>query len=270
MSILIKSYSNRGNVKDVEYIECVKKISKVKLNVYTYFQDGVLIDSGAYALRKFIKPFVDSLPIERAVITHTHEDHDGCAQYLQQKGINIYVNEMSIARGQNRADYLFYRKFFWGIRPPYDGLPLEETFESRRYKWRVIPTPGHAADHVVFLNESTGQLFSGDLYVTSRTKLILREESIPTIIRSIDTVLHYDFEEMFCNHAGYIKDGRKALETKREYLLEVTDRVQELAKQGYSVDEINNHLFPRKYPIIKFSCGEWHSKNIVKSILSEQ
>lgn len=270
MEMLFKRYTRLSEQGDVRLCECINAISQVKLNVYSFYQDGVLVDSGAHSLRNYFMPFYESLNIERVVITHAHEDHDGCAKYLSEKGIPIYVNEMSVSKSKSKADYLFYRKFFWGVRPPYEAMPHEETFQSKNYNWRVIATPGHAADHVAFLNESTGQLFSGDLFVTPRTKLILREESIPQIIQSIEHVLKLDFEEMFCCHAGYIKDGKKAFQMKLDYLLELTNKVQTLAQQGYSVDDIHQHLFPRKYQLIKVSRGEWHSKNIITSILSKR
>lgn len=267
--MLFKRYSNISEQGDVKLCECVNSISQVKLNVYSYYQDGVLIDCGAHALRNYFMPFYKDLEIERAVITHAHEDHDGCAKYLHKMGVPIYLNEMSLEKSKRKADYPLYRKFFWGVRPAYKALPHDETFQSKNYNWRVIATPGHAADHVSFLNESTGQLYSGDLYVTPRTKLILREESIPQIIASIETVLKLDFEEMFCCHAGFVKDGKKAFQTKLDYLYELTDKVHALAREGRSVDEIHTALFPRKYQLVKVSGGEWHSKNIITSILSQ-
>jgi glyoxylase-like metal-dependent hydrolase (beta-lactamase superfamily II) len=254
---------------DVKLFEGKNAFSQVKLNVYSFYQDGVVIDCGAHVMRKQFMGFYEPLSIDRVVITHAHEDHEGCAKYLSDKGIPIYLHPMSIEKSKKKANYMLYRKFFWGIRPPYRANPHEESFESRKYRWRVIETPGHAADHVSFLNESTGQLFAGDLFVTPRTKLILREESIPQIIRSIEKVLQLDFGEMFCCHAGYIKDGKKAFRQKLDYLYMLTDQVKSLSKKGYSVDEIHQQLFPRKYQLSTISRGEWDSKHMITSILSE-
>lgn len=267
--MLLKQSFAESKQGDVVLFEGKNAISQVRLNVYSFYQDGVVIDCGAHVMRKQFMEFYHRLSIDRVVITHAHEDHDGCAKYLSLQGIPIYLHAMSIEKSKRRADYLLYRKFFWGIRPPYEANPHEESFESRKYKWRVIETPGHAKDHVSFLNESTGQLFSGDLFVTPRTKLILRDESIPQIIQSIEKVLQLDFGEMFCCHAGYIKDGKQAFRLKLEYLLELTDKVHNLFKEGYSIDEIHQQLFPRKYQLSTVSRGEWHSKHIITSILSK-
>src|SRR5699024_43987 len=115
----------------------------------------------------------------------------------------------------------------------------------------------------------TGQLFSGDLYVHPETKVILREESIPTIINSIKKLLTYDFAEMFCAHAGYVENGRKALQRKLQYLEDLRGKVLTLYEKGYGLKEIEENIFTRKYPITKFSLGEWGSNHIIRSIVEE-
>lgn len=268
--MFLKQSHKEGRQGDVALFEGKNAFLQIKLNVYSFFQDGVVIDCGPHTMKKQFMNFYNSLSIDRVVITHAHEDHDGCAKYLSAKGIPIYLHPLSVEKSKKRADYLLYRKLFWGIRPPYKANPHEETFESRKYKWRVIETPGHTQDHVSFLNVSTGQLFSGDLYVKPHTKLILRNENIPQIMQSIEKVLQLDFGEMFCCHAGYVKDGKKALQEKLDYLYGLRDKVQSLFKEGYSIDEINQLLFPHKYHLITVSRGEWHSKHIITSILQSR
>ncbi|MGV2940561.1 hypothetical protein AB5I83_13265 [Mesobacillus sp. LC4] len=98
----------------------------------------------------------------------------------------------------------------------------------------------------------------------------MTDESIPQIIDSIKRVLTYDFEEMFCSHAGYVENGRVALTRKLDYLLSIQHDVITLHEKGEPADEICKKLFPKKYPIIKFSGGEWDSRHIVSSILRGQ
>ena len=95
-------------------------------------------------------------------------------------------------------------------------------------------------------------------------------ESVPEIIASLEHVLAYDFEEVFCNHAGYLKDGRQKLQEKLQYLYHVSGEVRHMHQQGLSVPEIQKHFFPKKYPITKLSFGQWDSKHIVESILAEE
>lgn len=239
----------------------------VKLNVYAYVIDGVLIDTGAKSLEKQFKPFLEKHDYDKVVITHHHEDHTGCAALIQNiKNVPIYMDDTFIDYCTTIADYPLYRRIFWGKRTPFRAKAIGKTFTSRNATWDVIETPGHAYDHLSFLNRETGQLFTGDLYVQEKTKVALRDESIPTIINSLKKVLTYDFDEMFCSHAGYIKNGRKRIQQKIDYLEELQAKIIILKNEGLTPSQINKKLFPRKYPITFISSGEWGSIHIVHSV----
>ena len=267
--MLFKKRAEQGVQNGVTYINGKVQFQSVKLNVYSYIVDGVCIDTGARSLRKLFLPFYDEQIFDQIVLTHYHEDHSGNAADLQQKGFPIYMSQTMLESCAKKANYPLYRKMFWGARKPFTAQPLESTFQSRSATWDVIETPGHAKDHVSLLNRETGQLFTGDLYVSSRTKVVLKEESIPMIITSLNKVLTYEFEDVFCSHAGLLKNGRQALLTKRNYLVELEEKVVDFAKQGYVAEEIQEMLFPKKYPITRMSSGEWNSMHIVTSILKE-
>jgi endoribonuclease LACTB2 len=269
MRVFLKKKSNAGLENGVSYLNGSVRFQKVSLNVYSYLVDGVLIDTGSQSLHKYFEAFIDENDFDQVMITHFHEDHTGCAAYIEKtKNLPIYLNEKTINYCTRRADYPLYRQLFWGRRKPFQAQAIPETFTSRNATWDVIDTPGHAYDHKAFLNRDTGQLFTGDLYVSERTKVALVEESIPEIIHSLERVLTYDFQDVFCNHAGFIKDGRAALERKRDYLLFIQHEVIALHKEGESSEVIRNKLFPKKYPIIKLSRGEWDSMHIITSIIN--
>ncbi len=209
--------------------------------------------------------------IEQVVITHYHEDHTGNASYLQKTlGVPLYMNQGMIESCKTKADYPWYRKFFWGKRKPFIANPIGDSFTSKRATWNVIKTPGHSRDHLSFLNNETGQLFTGDIFVNEKVKVILQEEHIPDTIESLQKILTYDFKEVFCNHAGHLSDGYHSLKTKLNHLTELQDRILHLYHEGRSSDEINQILFPRKYPITKLSLGEWDSLHIVESVINHE
>lgn len=243
---------------------------KINLNVYCFYTDGVLIDTGGKSLEKQFKPFFNQFDIDQVMITHYHEDHTGCAAFLQEtRRIPLYMNKITHEHCMQKDRNPLYRKIFWGRRKPFKPEAIGTSFHSRNAKWDVIETPGHAVDHLAFLNKGTGQLFSGDLYCQEKTKVVLREESIPEIIHSLQKVLTYDFGEVFCNHAGYLKDGRLALQRKLDYLLHIQEEVLYMYSEGKSASYIKESLFPKKYPITFFSQGEWDSTHIVHSIIQE-
>ncbi|WP_301109800.1 MBL fold metallo-hydrolase [Sporosarcina sp.] len=269
--MFLKKNVEHGEVQGVRFINGLVSFKGVHLNVFCFETDGVLIDTGAQSLLNQFKPFFAEANIDQVVITHSHEDHTGGASYLQKEyGLPVLMNEMSVQECAKNATHPFYRKLFWGPRKSLTAQPIGEKFSSRNADWKVIATPGHAEDHLAFLNEGTGQLFSGDLFVNPRTKLVLRNENIPTIIRSIETVLSHDFDEMFCCHAGYVKDGRKAMEMKLDYLTGLREKTLTLHEEGRDEKEIQTQLFPKKYPISYLSFGEWDSIHMIRSILAEE
>ncbi|RTQ87326.1 MBL fold metallo-hydrolase [Lysinibacillus telephonicus] len=268
--MLLKKSIELGSVNGISYANWLVTFKNISLNVYCFAVDGVLIDTGSRSLKKQFQPFLLESDIDQVVITHIHEDHSGGASVIKEhRNVPIYIHEMSVKECETNPDYPLYRKVFWGKRKPFQAKPIGKSFSSRNSVWEVIETPGHAKDHLAFLNQQTGQLFSGDLFVQQKTKVILRDESIPTIIQSIKRLLTYNFEELYCSHAGFVKDGRGMLENKLEYLLELQHKVLTLYKEGNSVQQIQGQLFKRKYPITNLSFGEWDSIHIITSILKD-
>ena len=258
-----------GEKSGVHYAQSFVSFGPVKLNAYCFEVDGILIDSGAQSVLTDLKPFFEEADFDQLYLTHNHEDHTGGAAFLQQTyDIPVFINEISVNDCKQVANYPQYRKLFWGKRKPFEAKPIGKTFSSRHATWDVITTPGHTKDHLSFLNRSTKQLFSGDLYVHPKPKVIMPNEDIPTIIASLEKMLTYDFEEMFCCHAGYIKDGRKALEDKLAYLTSLQEEVLDLYEQGWKEKDIRKKIFPKRYPITYFSFGDWDSKHIIRTILS--
>lgn len=242
----------------------------IKLNVHCFVVDGVLIDTGGKSLEKEFKPFFKQHDIDQVVITHYHEDHTGNAAFFHKElQLPVYMNSIMLDSCKEKPYYPMYRKLFWGKRSPFHAKAIGKTFSSRNATWDVIETPGHAIDHLAFLNRETGQLFTGDLYCQERTKVVLREENIPTTIESLKKVLSYDFEDVFCSHAGYLEDGRAALQRKLDYLFDIQGKVIKLYENGLSPSQISNTLFPKRYPITYFSSGEWSSLHIINSIIQE-
>lgn len=268
--MLFSKKSDVGAIGDVQYVNGAVRFQKIRLNVYVYCVDGVLIDTGSMSLKDVFYPFFHQQSFDQVMITHIHEDHTGNAGYINRHfDVPIYLSEKSIRLAHEEGQYPLYRKMFWGKREPFQPIPMPATFSSRHYEWQTIETPGHAFDHYAFLNNSTGQLFTGDLYVQTKSKVTLREEHTPSTIRSLEKLLQYDFDEVFCNHAGYLVDGRERLQAKLDYLKEIEYRVGRLHAEGYDSAHICRALFPNKYPIMTVSFGEWDSLHIVQSLLAE-
>jgi len=255
--------------EDVICVEGTVQQSGLKLGtVYSFLVDGMLIDTGPQCLETDLIPFFENHSFELAALTHSHEDHSGLAPWIQEnRNVPIYVHSKGISICAEPCPYPKYRQITWGVRSEFNALPLGDVIQSRSQEWQVIYTPGHADDHVAFLDEERGRLFSGDLFVSLKTKVIMDSESIPIIIDSIRRLTTYDFQSLFCCHAGYIQNGKSMLKQKLEYLVNLSGEVEILYKEGRSIEEIDQMIFPKKYPIITFSEGQWDSRHIVSSIV---
>lgn len=238
--------------------------------VFIYLVDGMLVDTGPERFEPELIPFYKNVSFDIVALTHSHEDHSGTAPWIQENlKVPVYIHPKGIAICSQPTPYPKYRQDTWGMRKEFRAETMKNTIQSRNKEWTVIYTPGHADDHISLFDRDTGTLFSGDLYVRTKTKVIMRSESVPQIMKSIQTVLTYDFGPMFCSHAGYIQDGKAKMQQKLEYLENLYGEVKYLNEQGLPVKEIDGKLFQRKYPITFISEGEWDSLYIVSSIVSD-
>lgn len=263
------------NVYEREGVTClegiVERADRKAGKVFAYLVDGMLIDTGAKLLETDLIPFYENNPFDLVTLTHCHEDHTGTASWIQKnKKVPIYIHEKGISTCAHPCPYPKYRQISWGIRKEFKALPLGNSVQSQTQKWKVIYTPGHADDHISLFHEETGRLFTGDLFLAPKTKLILQSESIPLIMNSIRLLLSYDFGPIFCSHAGYIKNGKEMMKQKLDYLEHICSEVNNLHKDGLSIHEIDKKLFTKKYPIMSISEGEFDSLHIINSIISNE
>ncbi|BCJ87253.1 MBL fold metallo-hydrolase [Effusibacillus dendaii] len=257
--------------EDVVCAEGIVQMGERNSSVYVFFVDGLLVDTGPQSLENDLISFYQSIDFDSVVLTHSHEDHVGTASWIEKnRNVPIFIHASGVDFCSQPADYPKYRQIRWGIRKEFTAQPLGQSIQSQSHTWKVIYTPGHASDHVALLNENTGILFSGDLFLTPKTKVIMRDESVPVIMNSIRSVLSYDFQTMFCSHAGYIADGKTMLKIKLDDLENLSGDIMHLHKLGLSLTEIDKQLFPKKYPIVLASEGEFDSLHIVRSVIGNQ
>ncbi|GEN52613.1 MBL fold metallo-hydrolase [Halobacillus faecis] len=238
------------------------------MSVYMYYIDGMLIDTGASRMLEDFKAFFKQTPIEFVSLTHPHEDHTGTAKWLQKEcDLPVYIKKEAIPECKVEATLPLYREKLWGRRLPFSPSSFGETIESDHHLYKIIHTPGHEKNHVVLYDEQHGRLFSGDLFLHPKPKVMMDDESVPVMIQSLRKVLQLDFQDMFCQHAGYIQNGKPAMREKLNYLEELREQVHHLYGKGLNVDEINAELFPKVPMIVYHSRQEYDSKHMIRSIL---
>ncbi len=256
--------------RDVQCAHGKVAVQGIGMSVYSFFVDGLLIDTGSYSLSQEFQSFFNEIQIEQLALTHSHEDHSGNAAWLQQhKDVPIYIHHDSVSICANDGEYPLYRQALWGERPAFNAQPFGDTLQTNSATWDIIETPGHTTDHLSFYNRETGALFTGDLYIQTKTKVVLDEENIVHTLASLKKILNYDFEEVYCCHAGFLADGRTKIQEKIAYLEEMESNIRRLFDKGYSVEEMTKSIFPRDYPITKVSGEQWSSKHIITAFINQ-
>lgn len=255
-------------VNGIEFAQGRRSLLGNSLGTCSYFVDGVIIDTGPHSLAKEHLPFFQARKIDRVALTHSHEDHCGNAALLARKGIPVYLHGDSVTAVTKPVRLPVYRWAFWRPRPPFKANPLPESLETAGGKeLQVIETPGHATDHVAYYYSEGGALFTGDLFVSTSTKMGMPGENYVVWMKTLAKLLEYDFELVCCGHSGIIKKGKQVLAKKLAKLQELQGEILKLREQGLTVKEINQRLFPNMAQIRFFSGGEWDSIHIVRSFL---
>ena len=163
---------------------------------YLYIDDatghGFVIDPGAQP-EKFLSLIqAKGWTIEKILLTHGHFDHIGAVQVLR-KELNVPVCAYETADDYLlNPDWNLSAEFGQAMLVP-DTVKLSDGDEVRleadpAVTFRVIHTPGHTTDSVIYYNEKEGIAFTGDTILKrSIGNYTFPGGSYRTLIESITT-----------------------------------------------------------------------------------
>lgn len=233
-----------------------------------YLVDGLLIDSGPPNLARDVARLVGELAVRQCVTTHHHEDHSGNHDLLGRLQITPLAHPSglaTLAAVEFRAP--LYRRVAWGVRRAARAAPLGDLVETPRFRFQVIHTPGHAADHVVLFEPERGWLFSGDLYLAPKLRYLRGDEDVHAMIASLRRVLALEPRTLFCQHRGRVDTGPALLRTKLDFLVELGGRIGDLHGRGLTEREITRALPGNDLWWRVWTGGDFSKRNFVRSFL---
>lgn len=238
------------------------------MTVRCYCVDGLMVDSGLQSFARQTLEWARLQGVDRAVLTHHHEDHSGGVPRLQQGGLSVLASSATGSRLLSGFATHFYQRMVWGRAPRARVDVLPSVVETNQYRFQVFAAPGHCDDQVVLYEPRQGWLFSGDAFIGQKIRYFRGDEDFQATVESLRFLAQLDFDSLFCAHRPRLQGGREALRGKLNHLLELQGRVRELHAQGLPLEQITRRLLGKEPLLLYlFSAGDLSKRNLVRSIL---
>ena len=178
--------------------------------------------------------------LAQVLVTHAHPDHaDGCRAIAERWPVAVF------------------RKMPWPERDQLQSVECGAVADGDRISagdgtLLAVHTPGHAPDHLCFLDETTGTLFSADLVVPGSSVVIpaSRGGSLAQYLASLRRVLALAPARMLPAHGRAIDDPAAILNQYLEHRQRREDQIVAALRAGDRrpdaiVDRIYEGLDPR-------------------------
>lgn len=215
-------------------------------NTYLVGENEVaVIDPGP-----FIEAHIDALqaaapgPIRWILVTHTHRDHSPAAQALAAATGAQRIGQLPPPGP--RQDQGFAPDTVLG-----DG----DRLVTGEFALRAVHTPGHAPNHLCYLHEGLGWLFTGDHVMNGSTVVIDPPDgNMDQYLASLDRLKRLELEKLAPGHGDLLDDPHSEVDWIIEHRLDREARVvaalsplhektdEELVAEVY--DEVDAHLHP--------------------------
>jgi glyoxylase-like metal-dependent hydrolase (beta-lactamase superfamily II) len=249
---------------DVQRIRMwTRRSAAVGYDVSAYLVRGVLVDTGfRHVANELGRAFADLRP-RGVIVTHWHEDHAGNAPALAASRMPMWLAAGTESKLRERPRVKLYRHVVWG-RPPglHGGItPLEPA------PLMVVATPGHSADHHIVFDPETATVFSGDLWLGVRVRIMGASENPYEIIESLERAIALRPERMFDAHRGLVDRPVDALEAKRAWMWDTVGAIERRVEAGDSERAIVRKVLGGDEFTAIVSQGEYSRRNLVRAVI---
>ena len=254
----------------VTLIRMVSRFLGIPLfKVHAFFINGLLIDTGFIHGRDRFMEVCDTLRPEIVVNTHHHEDHTGNNFRIRNKyGLLPLAHPKTFSYLQDPSRWIpWYRRLLWGCPHPSETGQLDSEIQTKKYRFLVIPTPGHADDHICLYEPNEGWLFSGDLFIGEQLGYLRDDEDIYSALDSLKRVVALKPKKMFCSFSGIVDRPETAIHQKIIHLENLKSEIEKGLQQGLSPQEIRRKLLGGGDRYRFMTSGQISKQNLINAFL---
>jgi glyoxylase-like metal-dependent hydrolase (beta-lactamase superfamily II) len=181
--------------------------------------------------------------------THTHLDHSPCARALHEATGAQVLGRTAPQDGRQDGNFA-----------PQRVLEHDDIVDCRAFRLRALHTPGHASNHVCYLLEGEGLLFTGDHVMQGSTVVISPPDGdMAAYLRSLELLLKTEIGVIAPGHGHLIltphDEVRKIIAHRLKRERKVVDAFSR--KNPASLDElvplVYDDVSPRLHPVARRS-----------------
>ncbi|HYD51695.1 MAG TPA: MBL fold metallo-hydrolase [Gemmatimonadaceae bacterium] len=234
----------------------------VGYDVSVYETRGILIDTAFPRAAGEMRRLVTERRPRGAVVTHWHEDHAGNAPLLARLGVPLCLAPATLALLRERPAIRLYRRAVWGRPAPFP----DEHQALAEPALALVPTPGHTPDHHVVWDAERRTLFSGDLWLGVRARLMHHDEDPRAIVQSLRAAAALGPERMFDAHRGAVTHPVRAIAARVAFLEETIGAIERAVAAGRSDGAIVREVLEGEESVALLSAGEYARRNLVRAV----
>ncbi len=159
-------------------------------------------------------------PLTRVLVTHTHRDHSPAVALLRQHCSGEVIGPEVLDDPLQDDTWAPDRVLADGDLIELGGLSL-----------RVITTPGHVSNHLCYLEQQSGLLFSGDHLINGSTVVIAPPSgSMSAYLRSLQRLLDETISQIAPGHGDVIRNPVQTIESTIGHRLAREEKVFQALK----------------------------------------
>ena len=212
--------------------------------VDAYLVGNILIDTGFHHIQGPLLAALEDRDIGVICCTHSHEDHTGnCAALAAAHDCPVYLRHADVMWEEGEYPLKPYRWIWWGVPEAFQPEEMPAIVESCGRRLEVVPTPGHSRAQVAFFEEATGDVFTGDLFVSQGAAAVLVWEDPWAAVVSLRRVAALEPRRMLTAHGLIVDNPASRLELKADRIEEAARRSVELTAEGLPPRQVVRRVF---------------------------